>query len=265
MRLPKTSRTHTELKELRLGTGDYAAGGARSPPFLELDNARRRRPLVFGEITDDLASYPETAASMFSGRQKDPVEWAVMWKEIGADGICVRITGDDHDHATGLVSEICRRTRLPVIVDASHGCSEKVRGSVKDSILIVFSEDVLNDGHLAAVHCMDADEASDRCGKDDAIVSFPLKDGSGDIRHIVERIESYRNRGLEGDATCSNPVLVDVSGVWDRSDDGDVRKISMHEAVTALAVMMAGADIVIVKGPGAADMARVYGEELADL
>ena len=29
--------------------------------------------------------------------------------------------------------------------------------------------------------------------------------------------------------------------------------------------MMAGTDILIVRGPGAADMARVYGEELADL
>ena len=39
----------------------------------------------------------------------------------------------------------------------------------------------------------------------------------------------------------------------------------MLEATEALAVMLAGADMLIMKGPGAADMARVYGEELADL
>ena len=39
----------------------------------------------------------------------------------------------------------------------------------------------------------------------------------------------------------------------------------MHEAMVALSVMMSGADILVMKGPGAADMARVYGEELADL
>ena len=39
----------------------------------------------------------------------------------------------------------------------------------------------------------------------------------------------------------------------------------MWEAESALAAMLAGADIIFVRGPGAADMARVYGEELADL
>ena len=41
--------------------------------------------------------------------------------------------------------------------------------------------------------------------------------------------------------------------------------ISMTEGMAALEAMMNGADMVIVNGPGAADMARVYGEELADL
>lgn len=88
MRLPKTSRRPcAPLGELYLGRGDYVAGGAQSLPFLDLDGARRRRPLVFGQVTDDLSSYPSLAADMFSGRQTDPEEWAVMWKEIGADGV----------------------------------------------------------------------------------------------------------------------------------------------------------------------------------
>ncbi len=49
MRLPKTSRRPcAPLGELYLGRGDYVAGGAQSLPFLDLDGARRRRPLVFG-------------------------------------------------------------------------------------------------------------------------------------------------------------------------------------------------------------------------
>ena len=39
----------------------------------------------------------------------------------------------------------------------------------------------------------------------------------------------------------------------------------MMEGEAALAAMLSGADLLIVRGPGAADMARVYGEELADL
>ena len=50
-------------------------------------------------------------------------------------------------------------------------------------------------------------------------------------------------------------------------DDGfaDERGASMMEGEAALAAMLSGADLLIVRGPGAADMARVYGEELADL
>ena len=59
MRLPKTARpSDAELPEVYIGKGDYATGGARSLPFLDLDCARRRRPLVLGEVTDDLSSYP---------------------------------------------------------------------------------------------------------------------------------------------------------------------------------------------------------------
>ena len=261
MRLPKTSRTSSELKELRLGRGDYAAGGSRSLPFLDLDNARRRRPLVFGEITDDLSGYPELAAGMFSGRETDPAEWAVMWKEIGADGICIRI--NDADRAVELVRTVSDRTRLPIIVDVRRDMVCSIAESIDDTILMFFSDEVLSDGHLAAVICDDADEATRTCGEQDSVISF--KPSCKGLRDLVDRIEEYRARGLSGDTRCSNPILVDVSYVWDSEQYDDVRSASMHEATAALSVMMAGADMIIVRGPGAADMARVYGEELADL
>ena len=266
MRLPKTSRTTSELKELRLGKGDYAAGGARSLPFLDLDGARRRRPLVFGEVTDDLPSYPALAAEMFSGRQVDPAEWAVMWKEIGADGVCLRITGDDIPSSVSLVKAVCDRTRLPVVVDASPAIIEAVASEVKDSILMLISDRVRDDGHIAVIGCRDAEEASSVCGEHDAIVSFGHVTEEAELGDLVGRIEGYRARGLSGDGTCSNPVIVDVTYAWDTLDeDWDARRASMLEATEALAVMLAGADMLIMRGPGAADMARVYGEELADL
>ena len=266
MRLPKTSRTASELKELRLGKGDYAAGGARSLPFLDLDGARRRRPLVFGEVVDDLTSYPGLAADMFSGRQMDPAEWAVMWKEIGADGVCLRIIGDDVDSGVSLVRSVCDRTRLPVVVDASSEIVEAVASEIDDSILMLFSDKVRDDGHIAVIGCRDADEASSRCGEHDAVVSFGHVTEERELGDLVGRIEEYRSRGLSGDRTCSNPIIIDVTYAWDALDEGwDARRASMLEATEALAVMLAGADMLIMKGPGAADMARVYGEELADL
>ena len=267
MRLPKTSRTASELKELRLGKGDYAAGGARSLPFLDLDGARRRRPLVFGEVIDDLSSYPGLAAEMFSGRQTDPAEWAVMWKEIGADGVCLRIAdNNDVQSAVSLVRTVCDRTRLPVTVDASADIIEAVASEIKDSILMLLSDHVRDDGHIAVIGCRDADMASSVCGEHDAVVSFGHVTEAAELGDLVGRIEEYRARGLSGDRTCSNPVIIDVTYAWDALDEGwDARRASMLEATEALAVMLAGADMLIMRGPGAADMARVYGEELADL
>ncbi|MGN0098059.1 MAG: hypothetical protein ACI38Y_01875 [Candidatus Methanomethylophilaceae archaeon] len=266
MRLPKTSRTSSELKELRIGKGDYALGGARSLPFLDLDGARRRRPLVFGEVVDDLSSYPDLAAEMFSGRQDDPAEWAIMWKEIGADGVCLRITDGDIQSGVSLVRTVCDRTRLPVVVDSSPEIAEAVASEIKDSILMLISDSVRDDGHIAVIGCRDADDASSRCGKGDAVVSFGQITDGPSLRDLVGRIEEYRSRGLSGDTTCSNPIAVDVTYAWDPLEsDWDARRASMLEATEALAAMMAGADMLIMKGPGAADMARVYGEELADL
>ena len=108
-----------QLAEVVLGRGDYAAGGACTEPFLEQDGARRRRPMVLGEV---LCHEPEDplVRSMFSGRTSNPGDWAMMWREIGADGVCVRVESPD-DSMT--VAAVAIRTGLPVAVsgpDAGH-------------------------------------------------------------------------------------------------------------------------------------------------
>ena len=114
MRLPKTSRSYkAEIEELIVGKGDYVIGGARSPPFLDLDNARNRRPVIFGEAYDSLDGYHESAASMFSGRHTDIEEWAVMWKELGADGVCLRLTGEG---SVDLIKRIYPNLIIPMMM-----------------------------------------------------------------------------------------------------------------------------------------------------
>ena len=79
-----------------------------------------------------------------------------------------------------------------------------------------------------------------------------------------EVTEELRSRALGGESALRHPIVADVTGCWNR-EFSDAREASMWEAESALAAMLAGADIIFVRGPGAADMARVYGEELADL
>ncbi len=270
MRLPRTSRPACEpLAELALGRGDYVAGGARSLPFLDLDGARRRRPLVMGGVTDDLQSYPEVAAEMFSGRQRDPAEWAVMWKEIGADGVWIDLRGDD----PGIVEEIAGRTGLPVAVTADHGVLTEL-SHVRDTSMILIGRDGRYDGpvgdHVVSVPGSTADELSDRCLEAEAsgigrividVGGRPIGMGLGESIALAEEV---RRRALGGDASLRHPTIGNVSSCWDRGF-ADARSASMWEGEAALAAMLAGTDIILVRGPGAADMARVYGEELADL
>ena len=270
MRLPKTARpVGAELPEVYIGKGDYAAGGARSLPFLDLDCARRRRPLVLGEVTDDLSSYPKLAADMFSGRQTDPAEWAVMWKELGADGVCIRIHGEDPLKAAELVETVAERTRLPVAVDAPGSMVSAIAERVGGSRLLLLSDGPVPGIHLPVLKCRDAEDAAEKSvGLDEAVVMFgsrPLGDGMEEFDSVMEE---YRGRGLSGEAACRFPILADVTSAWDLDTavhGNDARRISLWEASGALAAMLAGADILVVRGPGAADMARVYGEELADL
>ena len=277
MGLPKTSRSYpAEIEELTVGKGDYAVGGARSPAFLDLDNCRRRRPVIFGEVFDTLSGYHESAASMFSGRQTDIEEWSVMWKELGADGICLRLS-DGCD--PGIVKRISDRTRLPIMVSASTDLLSEIAGSVDDTILILKCRDrqqslemsSRSNNHIVTARC-DEGSPQELCRKmsENGAKNIVTDLGDGHLAHGLDqlrrRIEEYRLSGLEGDADSRHPIICDVSNIWGGFEqDVTARRASMHEATAALSVMMSGADILVMKGPGAADMARVYGEELADL
>ena len=75
-----------------------------------------------------------------------------------------------------------------------------------------------------------------------------------------EQCNNVYNLMLKNFAGADGIYVADMS-----KNDVSARRASMYEATVALSVMMSGADLLIMKGPGAADMARVYGEELADL
>ncbi len=277
MDLPKTSRSYsTEIEELIIGKGDYVIGGARSPPFLDLDNARSRRPVIFGEAYDDLGLYNESAASMFSGRQNDIEEWAVMWKELGADGICLRLTRPDSHE---VVKRIADRTRIPVMVSADTDTLRRVASEIDDSVLILYCRDVEQSLEMASdsnnhivVACCEDSNPQEMCRRmqDLGAKNILVDLGKGRMGHQLKalrsRIGDYRMDGLNGLPDSQHNIICDVTPSWDEhGPEVTARRASMIEAMTALGAMTSGADVIVVKGPGAADMARVYGEELADL
>ncbi len=275
--LPSASRAYRSfVEELVIGRGDYVLGGARSPPFLDLDNARHRRPVIFGEVFDTLDGYHESAASMFSGRQNDVEEWAVMWKELGADGVCLRLTRGDSPQ---LVRRIIDRTRLPVILSAETDILKETVSLIDDSVMIIQCKDReqslemagCSGNHIVSARC-DGTDPKELCqimiskGARNVIVDLGYGSMDESLKELRSKMNDYRMSGLMGVPDGNHTIMCDVTPTWDiHGNDVSARRASMYEATVALSVMMSGADLLIMKGPGAADMARVYGEELADL
>jgi acetyl-CoA decarbonylase/synthase complex subunit delta len=303
-KIPDVSEKYPgRIGEVALGKGDHIAGGADGMPFLSFENNSKRRVMIAGEVVDDLSDYPELAASMFDGRQKDPVEWALMWRSLGADMICLRLKGTDPDkkkrtpkEAGELVRRIADATQLPVIV---HGCGtpeidnevmREVSASVKGTKLILAKADedeyktissaATAGGHaVVAFSNLDMNLAkqmniilTDFGVPQNSILMDPLMAPLGmglDYSYSVN--ERIRLAAPSNDRMLQIPMICDATGAWDVGDAvndedkelGDVKsRVTWWETITAMAAIVSGADIVIMRGPGAADMIMGYADEL---
>lgn len=291
------------IEEVRLGRGDRIAGGADGMPFLSFENGSKRRVMIAGEVVDDLTDYPELAASMFDGRQKDPAEWARMWTSMGADMICLRLKGTDPDRgkrtpkeAGELVKKISDATKLPVMVcgcgvpETDREVMKEVSNAVRDSRLILARADedgyrTISSAATAGSHAVVAFSNLDvNLAKQMNIILTDFGVGRGDI--LIDPLmaplgmgldysysvnERIRLAALSGDKMLQMPIICDATGAWDVGDAvnaeddalGDVRnRVTWWEAMTAMAAIVSGADIVVMRGPGAADMIMGYADEL---
>ncbi|MDR2866937.1 MAG: acetyl-CoA decarbonylase/synthase complex subunit delta [Methanomassiliicoccaceae archaeon] len=303
-KIPSVSERYSgKIGEAVLGRGDHIAGGADGMPFLSFENTSKRRVMIAGEVFDDLTDYPELAASMFDGRQKDPTEWALMWRSLGADMICVRLKGTDPDKgkrtpddAGRLIKKIADATQLPVIVygcgtpDVDNETMKAVSDSVRGTKLIFGKADeddykTISSAAMAGKHGLIAfsnldvnlakqmniiltDFGVDRSDILMDPLMAPLGMGLDYSYSVNERI---RLAALSNDKMLQIPMICDATGAWDVGDAvndedeclGDVRsRVTWWETMTAMAAMVSGADIVIMRNPNAADMIMGYADEL---
>jgi CO dehydrogenase/acetyl-CoA synthase gamma subunit (corrinoid Fe-S protein) len=177
------------------------------------------------------------------------------------------------------VERIASRTRLPIMVEGRTAMLREAADSVKDSVMIIGCRDRAQSlemsgcagDHILVAKCdgtSPQELCSEMCARGAKGIVVDLGKGlmSPVLKDLRRRMESYRLDGLNGEPDCNHIIICDVTPSWDaHGEDVTARRASMHEATVALAVMMSGADMIVVKGPGAADMARVFGEELADL
>ena len=302
--IPQVSEKYNgTVTEVALGKGDYIAGGAKGMPFMSFENPVKTRPMIAGEVFDTLTDYPQLAADMFDGRQKDPVEWATMWKQIGADMICIRFAGLDPEKgdttpekATEIVRRIADATGLPImisgcgIMDYDVPALTMISENVRDTRLLLNKVDEdeykkVSSMAMAGKHCvvgfsnLDVNLAkqmnillSDFGVKREDVIMDPLMAPLGmGMEYSYSVNERIRIAGLMGDKMLQAPMVCDCTASCDVADAvstddpslGDVKfRVTWWEAMTAMSAMVSGADILVMRGPAAADMIMVYSKEL---
>ena len=264
--IPQVNEKYTgTINEVTLGKGDYVAGGANGMPFLSFENRSKTRPMIAGEVWDDITDFPQVAADMFSGRCKGPVEWATMWKELGADMICLRLVSTDPgkkdtspQDAAKLVQTISDKTNLPMMVCGSGSVEKDIEvltevcNSVKGTRLIISKVDECEYKKLAAAAMannhiilgfsnLDVNLAKQMNillkdygleGKD--IVMDPLMAPLGmglDYSYSVN--ERIRMGAMFGDKMLQVPMVCDCTASWDvgdatNEDDGTIGDVTFR-------------------------------------
>lgn len=273
MRLPKTSGPGGSPKRRYfIGRGDFVAGGVHTHPFLALDGAIRQRPIVFGEVWSDVTGYPEVAAQMFSGCQNNPYDWALMWRDLGADGIFLRL-GDDAGEAACIVKDVSDSTLMPLAVSVPWNHVEvysTIAEAVKDTVITFVCPDarVAREverycyGHVVSVPAGErVGVVSKMCGNVMIHSECVFREDMGDQ---LSGLCGIHAAGISGDPDSDCPLICDVTGTWDVYG-GDAAQTSILEGESVLNAMLCGADVLFVRSPAAADMARFYGEELSGL
>ena len=307
--IPQVSEKYKgQVTDVVLGKGDYIVGGEQGMPFLAFDSPVeiKKRPIIAGEVIDTLTDYPKLAEDMFSGRAKDPIEWAEMWKQIGADMICIRFYGLDPEKgdttpekATEIVRKIVDRTGLPVMVSGC-GILEKdvpaltmISEQIRDTRLLLNKVDEdeykkVSTMAIAGNHCivgfsnLDVNLAkqmnillSDFGVKREDVIMDPLMAPLGmGMEYSYSVNERIRISGLMGDKMLQAPIICDCTACWDVTDAvstddpslGDAKfRVTWWEAMTAMSAIISGADILVMRGPGAADMMMAYCKELVEV
>jgi len=218
-------------------------GGAKTIPWLGYEGPVGRRPTIAVEVRDAGAeAWPEELRKQYGSVLKDPAAWARRAIELGADLVCLRLSGThpdmgnrSADEAAATVKAVLKAVEVPLIIwgcgveDKDNTvlpkCSEAVKGencllgSITQKNYRTLVAAALADGHkLIAESPLDINIAKQTniLAHD---VGFPLENlvifpttaalGYG-FEYVYSIMERSRLAGLGGDRLLMQPVLCDV-------------------------------------------------------
>jgi len=274
-------------------------GGEKSLPCLFQEGALPNKPGIVFEIWDIAPlDWPEELTRGYKDVLADPVKWAQMCvEEYKAQGLCLRLQGAHQDFGNKspeeeaqLVKKILKSVSVPLIIlgcgdDAKDNlllpaCSEAAKqercliGPATQDNYKTIAASLLADGHnIIAESPIDINIAkqlnvliSDMGLPLERIVMDPTIGALGyGLEYAYSIMERSRLAGLSGDKTLACPFICFVGQEAWRAKEAKAGRAGqgvIWEALTATALIQAGADLLVMRHPKAIEKVSKYIDNL---
>jgi len=291
----KYSGSINTLEIGRSGRGPVKIGGQTMLPFLFEEGQMPHPPVVALEVLDcEPADWPEPLNKAWGDSLKDPVKWAQRCvSEFGAKILCVRMQsihpdwgGRASDEAVAALKAIAQAVRVPLVVtgcgdddkdnEALPKASQALKG--ENCLFGIATQDnyktltatCLADGHsIIAESPIDINIAkqlniliTDMGFDAKKIVMHPTTTSLGyGMEYVYSIMERARLAAFIGDKMLSMPLALFVGQeVWKVKEAKELgeRQGVNWELATSVAMLQAGADLLIVRHPETARLATKY-------
>ena len=274
------------VKEVNIGSGRKAVrvGGQNILPLHYFEGAAANRCVVALEVDDNgAAGWAGHVAGPFRDVVHDPLKWAKRCMEMGADLVCLHLEGTDPQganrpagEAAALVKEVIGALDAPLVV---YGCGDDKKDI---EVLTAVAEACKGDNLLLGPavkenyeaiaravaengHCIIAQTPIDiNLEKElnvkllkqlppERIVIDPLSSALGyGMEYSFTIMERSRQVGVVyGDMAMQMPIIADLGRECWKTNQAraDVEQGMLWESITAMTLLLAGADILVLRHP----------------
>jgi len=281
------------------GAASVKIGGETTLPFLFKEGGMPNAPIAALEILDcEPVEWPDHIKGQYGDAIKDPVKWArACVDKFGARILCVRLqsvhpdSGNrSADESVAVLKAIAKEVKVPLIVigcgdddkdnDLLPKASQVLKG--QNCLLGIATQDnyktltatCLADGHsIIGESPIDVNIAkqvniliSDMGLDSKKIVMHPTTTSLGyGMEYVYSIMERARLAAFMGDKMLSMPFILfagqEVWKVKEAKEFGAAQGVNW-EIATSVAMLQAGADIIVLRHP---DSAKVITDYIKDL
>ena len=275
------------VRDVSIGKGKNSIkiGGENMLPLHFFDKGSNPNPVKLAlEVLDmEPQDWPEHLTQLFKDVLSDPVKWARKCEELGADAVFLRLVSTDPavkdssaDGAAAMAKRVAEAINIPLIIygsgddkkdaevlpkvaEACDGMNLLLGPVLKENYEVV-GRAILEYGHTAIAQSpLDINllkELNVKLGKffpTDRIVIDPLSSALGyGLEYSFSLIERVKQIGIiTKDSMTMMPIIANLGAeCWTAKHAKENKKQGLlWEGITALSLLLAGANILVLRHP----------------